>query len=174
MDQYPVVCECGRKQWVPAGAAGRRLPCPCGREVAVPALHILRRDAGEMAVSPELMIEALLRENGLPEGPDCVVCSAATDEVRYVWADCEKPTIKKPGWTINPLMLLFGWWVFYRSGETRVLGRDITYRLPLRVCRVCADGLRGSGVKDILCRVPLYERLLQKYPKAKLTLEPMK
>jgi hypothetical protein len=43
---YTVECECGRRLEVAAGAAGSRLGCACGREVAVPSLRELRLRAG--------------------------------------------------------------------------------------------------------------------------------
>jgi hypothetical protein len=64
--EYPVVCECGHTLRVTAGSAGSRLECQCGRVVDVPALHQLRGAAGEVDVSPELMVEALLRDGSLP------------------------------------------------------------------------------------------------------------
>ena len=45
--------------------------------------------------------------------------------------------------------------------------------LPLRVCDHCrAEVRRPAAVKALLRQVPVYARLLDKYPKAKVTLLP--
>jgi hypothetical protein len=167
--EYAVSCECGRSHRVSAGAAGTRLACACGRQVIVPSLHVLRRQAGEAVLGPELLIEDALRRGELPTSSSCARCGEVTAHCAWVWAECEQAQIKEPGWTISPLALLFGWLILRRSGETRVLGRDLSFRLPIRLCAGCCGGLGGRGLREVFAKEPLYQRLLDKYPQASLS-----
>jgi hypothetical protein len=167
--EYTVSCECGQSHRVSGGAAGTRFVCGCGREVLVPSLNVLRRQAGEAVLAPELLIEAALRNGELPTSSFCLGCGEVTTQTAFVWAECERAQIKKSSWTINPIALLFGWFVFSRSGEVRVLGRDRTYCLPVRLCEGCRH-LEGKELREALAHEPLYRRLLEKYPQATLSL----
>jgi hypothetical protein len=167
---YAVPCECGQSHRVSAGAAGTRLVCGCGREVVVPSLHILRRQADEAVLGPERLIEAALRRDELPTSPCCVHCGEITADCAFIWAECERAQVKRPYWTISPLGLLFGWLIFSRSGPTRVLGRDLTYCLPIRLCEDCYPRLGGRRLREAFAQEPLYRRLLDKYPDARLSL----
>src|SRR5262249_17860760 len=114
----------------------------------------------------------------VPDGDECAGCSVRTDDISYVQAECEKMEVRRSGWASHAegvlYALFFGWffaWMAFRnSGEPRHVGRDLTYRLPLRLCGRCAGRLRGRALRKAMCKVPLYERLLQKYPMAKVTL----
>ncbi len=167
---YSVTCGCGRIIPVGPGSAGMRLECPCRRTVEVPSLHELRLAAGEVAVSADVVIETLLREGRLPEERDCVGCDLPTEDVSYAHVECARAEVRKPGWTLNPLWLLVGYLVFKREGEVQVRGRDVAYRLPVRVCEGCARGLNNSGIRRLLEQVPLYAQLLAKYPRARVSL----
>jgi hypothetical protein len=181
--EYPVACECGHTLRVTAGSAGSRLACRCGRAVDVPALHQLRAAAGEAAVSPELMIESLLRDGNLPQEQTCISCARPTDGVRYAWVQCERAEAQKPGgWTLFGLFFLLRLLPFGRllgslavlheaegEGERRARGRDVGYRLPVRVCVACARGVDSDGMRKLLGCVPLYAQLLAKYPMAQVT-----
>jgi hypothetical protein len=55
------------------------------------------------------------------------------------------------------------------QGEDKEWGKDRIFPLPLRVCLSCQQRLKSPAeVKAALCRVPLYERLLMKYPNSKV------
>lgn len=165
---YPVVCDCGRTHQVPGTSAGSDLPCGCGRTVDIPSLHKLRSAAGESSTSPELMIEYLLLENRLPDETECVCCGAPTSDAAKFDVVCERIEVTGGRWKINVAALLVGW--IYASREPGVQhGRNIAFRLPLRICRGCGKGLGRAGLRDAVRRVPVYAQLLDKYPWAKLS-----
>ncbi len=89
MAKYPVNCACGRIQQVSGGDSGGRLSCECGETIDVPDLRTLRLSVGEATASPELVIEALLRDDEVPGDPSCVVCGAATEEVCHIRVECD-------------------------------------------------------------------------------------
>ncbi len=161
---YPVVCDCGRTHPVPGTSAGCDLTCGCGRTFAVPPLQQLRAAAGESPLSADLMIQALLLDGALPEEKDCVACELPTADTGFVDVNCERPEVqRRTTWGFNPVPLLFGWLSFTRTTAVREVGRDVRFTLPLRVCRECGG---GANPRDLLRRVPLYRRLLEKYTAA--------
>jgi hypothetical protein len=141
---YTVACECGRTQSVSASEAGARRSCPCGREIIVPSLRALRQAAGEpVTETPELLIKEMLRDGSVPDGDECVECSVRTDDICYVRTQCETMEVRGRGQT-DPLLvvlggLLFGWlfvrFLRSREDEPRHIGRDVSFRLPLRALR---------------------------------------
>jgi hypothetical protein len=147
------------------------MDCSCGRTVEVPPLSALRAQAGESVVALELLLEAMLHDGELPEENACLRCSAATQAVALVRVDCEKAEIRRGDWNFDPSLLLFGWLRWTRSPEVTVIGRDLSYRLPLRLCPACSARIRRWALKKCLRRVPIYARLLEKYPRAKIQIE---
>ncbi len=169
---YPVVCDCGYTHRVSEGSAGALLDCGCGRQVRVPSLRALRRAAGEPVATPEMEIRALLLDGDLPEEPDCLCCGMPTDDVCHAGVVCERSeVVGDTDWKLNLLPLLFGRLVFTRSRQTQDRGHDISFRLPLRICRECVQGLNRRTLVEAMRRVPVYDRLLQSYPHAEITLE---
>jgi hypothetical protein len=179
--EYSIACECGRTLPVSAGEAGSLRLCQCGKEIVIPSLRALRQAAGQpVTETPELLVKSMLHENRVPDGDECVACAVRTDDIAIVRTDCEKKTIRwsggKDGATAALIGLLFGplfGWLFYKSqrpDEAREIGRDLTYLLPLRLCFRCANRVRGSALKKAMRQVPLYDRLLQKYPRAILSI----
>lgn len=174
MAEYTVRCECGRGVTVSGAAAGGEVACGCGRRVAVPSLSQLRADAGESALSPELVIQAELTAGTLPAEADCVGCGAPDVDVVRVAVVCERVTEKSERasglsailldlLTNLPLAALaFGGRTDEPRGR-REVGRDVQFRLPFRACPICA---RTVPARDLLARTPLYARLLAKYPGA--------
>jgi hypothetical protein len=169
---YPVTCACGRTHRVSSGAAGTRLVCGCGRQVEVPSLHALRTQAGELTVSVELLLGALLRDGHFPEEKDCLRCGIPTTDICYALVVCERPEVRsKYDWSLSLVGLLFGHLVFSRRGEDRERGRNVSFRLPLRVCSDCTSRLRHPALVEAMRQVPLYGQLLEKYPQAEVSLE---
>ncbi|MCI0378601.1 MAG: DUF1922 domain-containing protein [Gemmataceae bacterium] len=178
--EYQIRCECGHVMAVPESAAGTSARCGCGRTLVVPSLRELRRRAGlsEPPLSPALEVEALLYAGRLPEEDHCVLCGAVTDHCIYCRTECERAYVtdsKMPflvrlfGGFLSGIT--FGWYVFLGDErEPTVCGQDRVYALPLRVCNECAQALSPDILCDALSRVPLYERLLKKYPHAILSL----
>jgi len=169
---YAVQCKCGAVRPVSATDAGGRVACACGREVVVPSLSALKASAGQSAMSAEVRIEQLLARGLLPEGTTCLVCRRATNDVAHCWTVCERERqVQAAGWKVGYLGLVFGVLSFWKERD-RTEGRDVRFRLPLRVCRDCTDQLREAGVlKTALLEVPVYAGLLDKYPDADLSLD---
>ena len=181
--QYRLDCECGDGVTAEERAAGTTALCRCGRRIVIPSLRELRRRAGmaEPAVSPELAVESLLLAGKLPEDEYCVLCGVVTDTCVFYRTECERARVDYPRpsqWAYVLAFLTFGWVgalavavTGSRAGDSREWGKDRIFALPLRVCGRCAAGLTDPAeVKATLCRVPLYRRLLEKYPQARVSL----
>jgi len=175
--EYLVDCECGDYVSVEETAAGTTALCRCGRTVVIPSLRELRRSAGQAEpVSPDLVVESLLLAGELPEEKHCVLCGEATDASVCCKIECERASVKSgrpSSWVYPFVYFTFGWlaMVFAKSteGEDKEVGKDRIFPLPLRVCLSCQQRLKSPGeVKAALCRVPLYESLLMKYPNSKV------
>ena len=183
--QYELDCECGNKILVRETAAGAKELCVCGRKLVVPSLHELRQRAGLPlpGLSPEKVVETLLLAGKLPQEDFCVLCGTATEGVICCTTECERAYVQSsepPWWWVFPDILLsvlpFGWigQAIVSPGfeeEEREWGTDRVFPLPLRVCASCQHNLTDpSRMKAALNRVPLYRRLLEKYPDARITL----
>jgi hypothetical protein len=176
--QFRVSCSCGEVADVGAADAGKEIPCRCGRIVVVPPLPELRRqaEAQNTGRSPEAVIEALLVAGRLPMEHHCVLCGIATEHILSCRTVCEIAYVEQPG-SSGPAFfarLLLG-----RLGEViaeclqseeKQRGKDRIYPLPLRVCDSCVQQLSNDqAVWNALYRVPLYRRLLDKYPRARVS-----
>jgi hypothetical protein len=180
---HRVDCECGDGVTVEETAAGTTVLCRCGRGVVIPSLRELRRRAGraEPAVSQDLAVESLLLAGKLPEEDHCVLCGVATDTYLCYRTECERARVEGPRparWTYLPAFLAFGWLgaigiavARSKARDSQEWGEDRIYSLPLRICGPCGEGLTDpTKVKAALRRVPLYRRLLEKYPQARVSL----
>jgi hypothetical protein len=177
--QYQLECECGEKVMVRESAAGATEVCRCGRTLVVPSLHELRRQAGlpEPRLSPEKVVEVLLLARKLPEERHCLLCGDATDASISCRTECARAYVRsgQPPWWVYLLgFLTFGWLgVLVASAsakEDREWGEDRIFSLPLRVCTTCQPRLTGPAeLKAALGRVPVYRRLLEKYPNARVS-----
>ncbi|HEV3078993.1 MAG TPA: hypothetical protein VGY66_04415 [Gemmataceae bacterium] len=178
--RYELDCACGASVTVAEAAAGTTALCRCGRAVVIPSLRELRRQAGvrEPAVAPELMVESLLLAGKLPEEDHCVLCGVKTGTSICCRTECERARMVsgQPSWWVYlAAVLTFGWLgaVFAKAtaGEAREWGKDRIFSLPLRVCDACRQSLTSPAqLRAALCRVPLYRRLLNKYPDATVSL----
>lgn len=171
---YPVVCECGATTQVPGSAAGTTVACPCGRAIQVPSLARLKNAASESAASADLQLEHLTRAGRLPLEAQCVVCGRDTDDTITCDVVCERTEVKDTvPWWQQAMLLWLSFWLYLMQMATRrveVHGRDVQFRLPIRVCPPCAQSATGAaGVRELLARTPLYADLLRKYPHAKVT-----
>jgi hypothetical protein len=179
---YSVACSCGQRLAVTQNEAGTQKPCACGREVAVPSLRELRQRAGEPVTrTPELVIQSMLRAGTLPDTSDCGLCASPTRDAILVLADCERrePRGSRSGAWFTTLLSfsLFGviaGWVVSRTAEddVRVVGENVILKLPLRVCRFCQESIRANNLPTAMRRSQVYAQLLDKYPNARLSVEP--
>lgn len=172
---YEVRCECGKAHPVSATDAGASLPCGCGRTVEVPPLHELCAAAGQTPLSADAQLPLMLLRGDLPGTDTCVCCGRTTTGLVVVDIVCERAEVKRVG-RGGPigcfiLGLLLGWIVLIReSRDEKVVGRDVAYSVPLRVCEQCDDDLRSAGnLRGALRQTPIYAALLDKYPNARIT-----
>lgn len=173
---YPVKCECGKVHQCPAGYAGTRFACPCGKTVEVPTLSVLRTTVIEGETSPETEVAARGRLGQLPLEEECVNCGRETDRVESVVLECERPTSGFPVAAIVLGFVLFAclgwmgvllWYVFGRIRLRDVTGEYVAYELPVRVCGECGGELTTSAASmRAVLFTPLYARLVAKHPNA--------
>jgi len=183
---YSTSCECGQTHPVSASQAGTELNCSCGRRVSVPLLSELRQAAGQRAYETSTIdeIRRMLRDGDLPAGDLCVLSGLPTREVCNLYVHCETKWVKGPKeWTfyvvILSILFLPFWWVWFLIGksvldeERRELGRDRSVQTPLRVHPDYHDQLRRirsqAKLRSLLRTVPVYAKLLDEFPKAKIT-----
>jgi hypothetical protein len=178
MIRFRVDCSCGQHLSVSEGAAGAKLRCECGRDVTVPGLNELlaRAELPPHRLSPELMIEHMIATGALPDGDCCVECGRDTPEHVVIIAECERvwvrggeaPLLVQVLWNLflSPLGI-FAW-----QGERyEAHGNDTILPLPLRICGNCCTHLRSDeALRRYLRKTPVYADLLDKFPKAKLSL----
>jgi hypothetical protein len=177
---YPVKCECGVVHQCPAGYAGSRFACKCGKQVEVPVLSELRASMGERALTPEVEIAALMAAKTLPVEPDCCLCGCETSDTLMLLAVCETPEspsvagkVAKSGCLI-PFIGLWGWVALAISlrdaSNAAPIGRRVEVRFPLRMCAECAAEVASWDViRDVMNRTPIYRRLLKRYPECRLS-----
>jgi len=160
------------------------IPCHCGRMIVVPSLRELRRLSGApKAVPPEMEIETLLLAGRLPEEDHCVLCGTITDHKICCRTECERAQVKSerwPWWALLLALLTCGVSIALAAivilagtrGKPVEHGKDRVYDLPLRICDECSrDLINEEEIKDAMWEVGLYRRLLEKYPRARVSLQ---
>jgi len=169
---------------VTEGAAGTFLECSCGRTVRVPSLNELRQQGLGGEVNPILEIEHLGARAELPQARHCAWCGEPTAEILPALVQCEKTRLRGPGGfgqlVLSFILFLFGGWLLFflrtiiRAQEVLV-GKELTVSVPLRMCGRCSDRTRGVSkrkqqrvLKGLLAKTPVYKRLLDRYPDARL------
>jgi hypothetical protein len=179
-------CECGNRVAVTEGSAGATVDCACGRTIKVPSLSQLRKLHGlepASLLNPVLLIEHLAAAGELPPGETCIQCGFPTSETLNVVAECEKVWIRRSGGVLKSTLIFFisllftPFVIFYRGGVVGVYGRDLILPVPLRVCPDCkpevekaAQAWSQASIKQLLRRVTVYDRLLDRYPNARIKL----
>ena len=171
---YPVPCSCGQQREVPSTEAGRTYQCTCGLTVEIPTLRELKQSVGESSTVVELEIEYKLNQKLLPESSICEICQIPTEESATAIVVCESITQKSESKLSSLATFLLFRWVGlilkpdFAGGRERDVGRHVQFPLPIRICSACRDQNRGKA-KTILKNIPLYARLLQKYPHAEVS-----
>jgi hypothetical protein len=148
----------------------------------VPSFRELRERAGQRTPepSPELVIEALLLAKQLPDHRECVLCGKSTDHLVSYRTICERAEVDngaRPWWQVVLAAVTLSWLggliVAAERRPERELGRDKIYELPLRVCEACRPRLATEhAVKRAMLGVPVYRRLLAKFPGAAIEMPP--
>src|SRR6478672_689865 len=145
---YTLQCDCGKTLQVPGAMAGGRVLCACRREVLVPSLSKLKGQSGNSAMSAEIRLDDMLRRGVLPQDATCLTCRKPTTSVVFCWTTCERPQVEREhGWfqyivrAVTFDLLGLAQDMIDTKGDA-VHGRDLRYRLPLRICPDCTDQLR--------------------------------
>jgi hypothetical protein len=180
--QIDLQCKCGEVHTVHHLSAGRELACRCGRSLQIPLLSQMRSMSGseELQLSPALEIEQLLLAGALSKTTHCVDCGLETDHGVEIVVECERAQTEHarswPTMIFNlltfPVFVIGGLLIFRFPGSRQPpteKGTDRIYTLPVKICGSCAAQIRGpKEAKRVLGLVPVYARLLKKYPEAKV------
>ena len=183
---FHVECSCGERIEVTAGMAGTEVRCSCGVLNRVPGLSELRQAAGQHAYVTNTVeaIRKMLAQGELPPGPNCMICHSPTRATFTCEVDCEKAwAVRRGPGESNPVLtgLALAFVPFWLAlallakrdrEEPDTRGRDVTVRVPLRLCGPCRRSLGGlrrpRAIKRLLRQVPVYAQLLEEYPGAKV------
>lgn len=176
MAAYPVRCECGKTHHVPGSAAGTTIACDCRRTVEVPSFAKLKASVGESSVSIDLLISHMFAKGELPVETDCVLCSQRTESTFVAVVECEREKMSQKNTLVwyEILLLPISWMLvvvsyFKRQQHSRVIGKDLIYRLPIRVCVECKPEIRSAAqVRAALAKTDLYRQLFEKYPDSRV------
>lgn len=177
---YAIDCGCGKKLPVNAVDAGGIVLCQCGATVSVPALSILRQQAGQSSypvnVADKLL--AMHQAGELPVEQVCARCGIGTSNVLPCALVCETAFVKRPGWFATLAM----WFVSpftamsqaNAADHIEVHGRDVSVPTPLRLCVDCESLVRTKQkqVRLLLQNSAIYGELLAVYPFAGVELDP--
>ena len=152
------------------------MPCSCGKAVEVPSLMQLKQSIGQPTKSADSEIRSRLDDGSLPLESRCAVCDAATAHMACVYVECERRDVKDsvPLWQKLPVTVL-GWvlgtiLIWCTDYDTQLVGRDVSFHLPVRVCEYCVTRVRTvKAARQALLRSELYARLLEKYPHARVS-----
>jgi hypothetical protein len=173
--EFSVECSCGRALAVQTTQAGTTIVCPCGAQVKVPSLSKLRELAGQNAyeVSTIDVIQGMLRRGELPTGGSCAVGGDPTEDVLDLYVEAERiyPAGDRfvyawLGVLLSPILLLG---LFQKPRPD--VGRETIVPTPLRVAAAYHPRGRRSGQKALkrwLRSVPIYAKLLEEYPRARV------
>ena len=128
-------------------------------------------------------INRMVRDGELPNGDTCVISGLPTSDSYDLYVQCESKWIKGAGRGRNlfamlmalfvPFGMLFGRGASY--GERRELGRDRGVYIPLRIREEYHQQLRGmrsqAKLRKLLRAVPIYAKLLDEFPRAKIIVQ---
>lgn len=112
-----------------------------------------------------------------------MLCCEPTAGCVSCQVDCERAVVSyhQPPWWMALVFLVLCNWIgllfglllalVLRREEPKESGKDRSFTLPLRLCDECRPTLTNvEAVKRTLRSVPLYRRLLDKYPRAVISL----
>ena len=173
---YEVRCECGKVYPVRAPDAGVSFPCPCGRTVDVPALHVLRASAGEKTLIPLMQIQSGFMSGELPGPAVCACCGRDTSRQVSVTIVCERGASGAPavagqvarGCFLVGLMFVAGIFVFSRDVvETGGGPSGLSVTVPIFLCESCDGSVTTvPAIRKALAVTSAYAALLERYPDA--------
>jgi hypothetical protein len=158
--------------------AGTTVACACGENVEVPSLARLKASVGESAVSADFELEQRAAAGDLPPETACVMCGRHTDHTIRTTIECDKRRTDggQPKWWEIVIAWFLNFWILVFLITSRRLresehGQDVIFTVPIRACESCAVGVTTpAAVRNLLLRTPLYARVLEKYPRARVSL----
>jgi hypothetical protein len=175
--EYSVTCSCSNVIPVAAAQAGAEVVCRCGQVVNVPRLSQLRAATGRDAYKATVIeaIQRLTRNGELPYGDICALCQMPTNDMYELYVECDRPWQRAPAavpWWLLWFPLALKIWLMSKfvPQQTETLGRDTGVRILLRICK--QDHGRLHRIRDqrklrnLLRAVPIYQQLLEEYPRA--------
>jgi len=178
---FTIDCPCGKQIRVGTADAGGTKRCRCGTTNAVPALSELRRRAGQQSYNANIAdkLRYMFADGELPPDNVCSQCGAETSNVLQCSVECERPHTKGRGFWGTVLLGIFSpvWILGFLNREHRnpeVFGQELVVNTPLPLCSKCAADVQPTkhNVLELLRCVPLYDQLLQEYPKADVHILP--
>jgi hypothetical protein len=185
--RYSVTCACGSTYVVHASQAGSVIRCGCGAAIDVPRLSRLRAASGENPIPLNSVerIRAMIRSGELPKGDLCACCGRPANAVMFLRVQCEHTWVTGgAGASRWRWGLLFLGWIgtvlalAAKSPPREEFGRDVSVDLPLCVSSDCRPRLLGvrrqRKLKELLAAVPIYEELLNEFPRAIVSVMPSK
>lgn len=182
--QYRARCDCGSEVPVERSAAGGTVVCRCGRNVDVPRLSELKRQAGEVVTFSACdRVRQLLLNGGLPPDPMCRITQRPTADVVHLTVVCEQPRVSGGHtwwWLVFAGIGAFcvSWWMLplyllTAHRRTVIVGPETVFRLPVPVASDRQSQVRDfkeAALRELLCTVPLYAELLSEFPRARVSL----
>ncbi len=163
--------------------AGASVICDCGKTVPVPLLSALRRAAGESnrTIIEELRFQIANKE--LPYGNLCPFSGKLADYIVTINVQCERSWTRggeDPNWLEIGFNVAFGWVGALIASRNKTplqeFGRETVIDLPLKVSaemRSQVIRMRSqNSLKTALRTVPIYEKLLEQYPDAVVSVNP--
>jgi len=181
---YSIDCSCGKNIEVSSSQAGSEIVCSCGKPLTVPRLSELRKSVGLGAYETGIVdtINRMITQGELPGENICAYSGMPTTDVLIVIIQYEQRFRKTEDSEVTAVTILLGffipfWWFFklfsmIGAGRIRTddLGRDSEVKVPLRVCKEfhkkLARGWSRNAVRKMLKAVPIYNQLLDEYPKS--------
>jgi hypothetical protein len=172
---FSLECSCGRTLAIQAAQAGTTLLCACGAQIRVPSLSKLRDLAGQAAYESGTIdvIRGMLDRGELPAGDRCAISGEPTADVADLYVEAERMYSRGDnrvyawlGVLVSPILLLG----LFQEPRPDV-GRETVVRTPLRIASAYHPKVRRSGqraLKRWLRGVPIYARLLEEYPRARV------
>ncbi|WP_146118819.1 hypothetical protein [Blastopirellula marina] len=190
---YLIHCECGEPLEVTATQAGSTVTCRCGKVVDVPMMSVLRRSAGESAMPLNIVeqINGMVKRGELPTNDLCPISQRRPDLTVYLDVRCEqsyadrRAQLEESDHYIIPYFL-FGWIfaVFYTllryalvksktPSELERHGHDVSVKVPLAISSTEKETFTKTRsqarLKQWLESTPIYVKLLEEYPQARVT-----
>jgi hypothetical protein len=179
---YALDCSCGRQISVTAADAGTGVDCDCGKTVRIPSLSKLREISGADPYEAGTIdtIKRMIARGELPAGRLCAISRAQTEDVLACSVIVSREITYQDSFFLRYVLRggLIGWLcrlgiVFVRVEPAP--GSEIEVPTPIRLSARYQAKYRRAGqgrLVRLLKRVPIYAKLLEEYPHARIVAGP--